>query len=66
MSALGDSGRWSRRARNTQTQHHRAGQVARQLQDLLPFLWIQVTEGDGVEGVVSSEEEPVAHIRETQ
>ena len=34
--------------------------------DLLPLLWIQVTEGHGVEGVVSPEEEPVAHPSDKQ
>lgn len=34
--------------------------------DLLSLLWIQVTEGDSVEGVVSSEEEPVARTSDKQ
>lgn len=33
--------------------------------DLLSVLWIQVTEGDSVEGIVSSEEEPVTHTHQT-
>lgn len=36
------------------------------MRHLLPFLWIQVTEGDSVEGVVSSKEEPVTKISEGQ
>lgn len=40
------------------------GQVS--TRDLLPLLWIQVTEGHGVEGVVSPEEEPVAHASDKQ
>lgn len=32
----------------------------------LSLLWIQVTEGDGIERVVSSEEEPVAQTSDKQ
>lgn len=34
--------------------------------DLLSLLWIQVTESDSVEGVVSSEEEPMARTSDKQ
>lgn len=34
--------------------------------DLLSFLWIQVTEGDSIEGVVASEKEPAAQTSDKQ
>ena len=51
------------------TQTSRVGEMSGRAgvhRDLLPLLWIQVTEGHSVEGVVPPEEKPVAHTSDKQ